>query len=200
MKNSTAAANPVPNPLSPKPNNADENSEEEQSQKRGRARGMNAQEKLVLIRECCEHVAEFKPGNKGAFWAMICQLLKENTGYDLKEPRNTVLRWVAKRVDELVEEEMGSGTQVDQDDFKVAVEQFNDRLKTVKKELDKQVKTKQAQTAELFEAARVQSAMVFGLDDELIPGVDATADSQHATTSGKSSIALNQVACATANK
>lgn len=131
---------------------------------------------------------------------MICQLLKENTGYDLKEPRNTVLRWVAKRVDELVEEEMGSGTQVDQDDFKVAVEQFNDRLKTVKKELDKQVKTKQAQTAELFEAARVQSAMVFGLDDELIPGVDATADSQHATTSGKSSIALNQVACATANK
>lgn len=111
-----------------------------------------------------------------------------------------MLRWVAKRVDELVEEEMGSGTQVDQDDFKVAVEQFNDRVKTVKKELDKQVKTKQAQTAELFEAARVQSAMVFGLDDEPIPGVDATADSPHATTSGKSSIALNQVACAAANK
>lgn len=49
MKNSTAAANPVPNPLSPKPNNPDENSEEEQSQKRGRARGMKLKRSWFLF-------------------------------------------------------------------------------------------------------------------------------------------------------
>ena len=99
--------------------------------KKGRGRGMNAQEKLILIREYCEHAAEFKPRNKKQFWAMIRDLLKEQTGYDLKEPRNTMLRWVADIRDELVSEEMGSGTQVDQDDFKIAVEQFAQRIKAV---------------------------------------------------------------------
>lgn len=53
---------------------------------------------------------------------MIRDLLKEQTGYDLKEPRNTVLCWVANIENELVSEEMGFGTQVDQNDFKTAVE------------------------------------------------------------------------------
>ena len=104
---------------------------DERHKKRGRGWGMNAQEKLVLIRECCEYAAEFKLRNKKQFWAMIRDLLKEQTGYDLKEPRNTMLRWVADIRDELVSEEMGSGTQVDQDDFKIAVEQFAQRIKAV---------------------------------------------------------------------
>lgn len=83
---------------------------------------MTPQEKLYLIRECCEHAEEYKPRNKLAFWEMIRRLLREKTGYDFMELRNTVTRWVKARIDELVEEEMGSGTQVEQDDFKVAVE------------------------------------------------------------------------------
>ena len=173
---------------------------DERPKKRGRGRGMNAQEKLVLIRECCEHAAEFKPRNKKQFWAMIRDLLKEQTGYDLKEPRNTVLRWVADIGDELVSEEMGSGTQVDQDDFKTAVEQFAQRIKAVDQELETQVKSQQAKAAELFESARAQSAMVFGLDDEPIPGVDAPSNSSTAAPRSSSSIALNPLARATANK
>ncbi len=71
---------------------------------------MTPQEKLFLIRECCAHSDEYKPRNKLAFWETIRKLLKEHTGYDLVEPRLTVTRWVKARIDELVEEEMGSGT------------------------------------------------------------------------------------------
>lgn len=174
-----------------------ENEMEDMPKKKTRARGMNAQEKLVLIRECCEHASEYRLNNKMAFWMMIRDLLKARTGYLLKEPRNTVLRWVADRGDELVQEEMGSGTQVDQDDFKAAVEQFAGRIKAVQDELDEQVKSSKAKSAELYESARIQSAMVFGLDDELIPGVDAPSNS--ATHAGPS-IALNSLARVAANK
>lgn len=157
---------------------------------------MNAQEKLALIRECCEHAGEYRLNNKMAFLMMIRDLLKNRTGYLLKEPRNTVLRWVADRGDELVQEEMGPGTQVDQDNFKVAVEQFAGRVKAVQDELDEQVKTSKAKSSELYETARLQSAMVFGLDDEPIPGVDAPSSASQ----GGSSIALNPLARVAANK
>ena len=65
--------------------------EGEKRRKKSRARGMNAQEKLALIRECYEHAKEYRLNNKMAFWMMICDLLKNRTGYLLKEPRNTVL-------------------------------------------------------------------------------------------------------------
>ncbi len=117
------------------------------SRKKGRNRAINAQEKLVSIRECCEHVDEYKNGNKTVFWAMISKLLTNRTGYDLLEPRNTVLRWVQQLTDELVSEEMGSGTQVEQDDFKAAVEKFRGRIEIVKNELSTAMKNKQAQAA-----------------------------------------------------
>lgn len=41
---------------------------------------------------------------------MIPKILKDQTGYNLKEPRNTVLRWVSDHEEELVLEEMESGT------------------------------------------------------------------------------------------
>lgn len=97
---------------------------------------------------------------------------------------------------------MGSGTQVDQDDFKAAVEQFAERIKAVDEELESQVKSSQAKAAELFESARLQSAMVFGLDDEPIPGVDAPSNASSATAARTSStsIALNPLARSTAHK
>lgn len=152
---------------------------------------MNPQEKLVLIRESCEHANEYKPRNKTAFWDMIRALLKEQTVYDLQEPRVTVTRWVKARIDELVEEEMGSGTQVEQDDFKAAVEQFASRMNSVQKNLDSAVKDKQAQAAELFEAAKLQSGMVYGLDDEPIAGVELGAGLGPSNRTISSSIALN---------
>lgn len=86
---------------------------------------------------------------------MICNLLKNRTRYLLKKPRNRVLRWVADRGDELVQKEMGSSTQVDQDDFKAAVEQFAGRVKAVQDELDEQVKTSKAKSSELYETAHL---------------------------------------------
>ena len=55
---------------------------------------------------------------------MIRKFLKDKTGYDLQGPRVTVTRWVKARIDELVEKEIGSKTQLEQDDFKEAVEKF----------------------------------------------------------------------------
>ncbi len=71
---------------------------------------MNAQEKLCLIHECCEHVDEYKNGNKTALWSMISKLLKDRTGYNLLEPPNIVLWWVQAFTNELVSGEMGLGT------------------------------------------------------------------------------------------
>lgn len=45
--------------------------------KRSWERDINVQEKLVLIWECCEHVAEFKPRNKKQILVRIEDLLKE---------------------------------------------------------------------------------------------------------------------------
>lgn len=92
--------------------------------------------------------------------------------------------------DELVQEEMGSGTQVEQDDFKVAVEQFGARLDAVQKELANAIKSKETQAAELFEVAWLQKTMVFELDDEPILGIDFKVSglSMHARGT---SIALN---------
>ena len=120
--------------------------------------------------------------------------MKQRTGsLQPKEPRNTVLGWVADRGNELVEEEIGSGTRIDQDDFKAAVDQFSKRLKMVEKELDTQVKSQKEHAAELYEAARLQSAMAFGLDNKPILGVDAPSNSSGIRTAS-SSISLNPVA------
>lgn len=45
-------------------------------------------------------------------------------GYNLKKPRVTVTQWIKAHIDKLVEEEMGFGTQVEQNNFKEAVEKF----------------------------------------------------------------------------
>lgn len=101
------------------------------SRRRHRNRNMTPQEKLVLIRKCCEHADKDRSNNKGKFWIMIRQLLKERTGYDLVDPRQTVLKWVDAILDELVEEEMGSGTEIKKSNFKATVEQLAERCQIV---------------------------------------------------------------------
>ncbi len=133
---------------------------------------------------------------------MIRGILKEQASYNLKETRNTVLRLVADRGEDLVSEEMGSGTQVDQGDFKAAVKQFAESIKVIDEELESQVKLSQAKAAELFESACFQIARVFELDDEPISGVNALSNSSSATAARASSvsIALNPQARSTAHK
>lgn len=163
---------------------------------------MNAQENLCLICEYCEYSSEYKPWNKLVFWKMIRKILRDQTNYDLKEPRNTVFCRVADWREELVLEKMGFGIQVDQNDFKTVVKQFAGQIKEVNEELEFQVKFSQAKAIELFESACLQSAMVFGLDDESISRVEALSNTPSATEiyAFSVSIALNPLACSTANK
>ena len=55
-------------------------------------------------------------------------------------------------------------------------------------EVDSAVKDKQTQIAKLFEAAKLQSAMIFGLDDKPIAGIESTPGM---ITGSGLSIALN---------
>lgn len=90
---------------------------------------MTPHEKLVLIRQCCEHSDKYFPGNKSNFWLMIRKLLRERTDYDLVDPRQTITRWVETSIDKLVENEMRSSTQIERNAFTVAVEQYASRGK-----------------------------------------------------------------------
>lgn len=95
----------------------------------------------------------------------------------------------------MVEEEMGSGTEVEQNDFKAAVEQFSKRYQEVAAELDNADQIRQERAAENLEAANLEASLVFDLDDEPIPGVDTSATtsanlSTNNTRSGTPSITL----------
>lgn len=160
----------------------------EQPRKKPRTRNMNKYEKIRLIRECCEHAEGYRPGNKTKFWAMISTLLKQHTGYELVNPGQTVTRWVKTQINELVEEEMGSGTEVERDDFKTAVEQFAERMQIVAQEIEDSVKSRQQRAAENLEAARLENSLIFEID-EPIPGVDTPVASS-STQSTSRSIAL----------
>lgn len=68
---------------------------------------------------------------------MIKKLFWEKIGYDLIEPRNTVMRWVKACINKLIEEKMVSGAYVEQNNFKEEVEPFMEQIKTVQKDFDK---------------------------------------------------------------
>lgn len=107
------------------------------------------------------------------------------------DPKSTVTRWVSTRLDELIEEEMGSGTEVERNDFKASVETFLGRMKVVKEEVNESVKSARQKSAEIYGAARVESALVFDIDDEPIPGVDTPASPSIGSSSRGASIVLS---------
>lgn len=132
---------------------------------------MKAQEKLVLIRERCEHAEEYRAGNKTQFWAMISDLMKQQTSYEFLNSQQMVTRWVRAELDGLVDEEMGSATKAERNDSKTAVEPEN------------------------LEVARLQNSLIFQIDDDKpISSLDASRSSAATRTdrSGRptSSIAL----------
>lgn len=71
------------------------------------------------------------------------------------ESRNTVSWWVKARIHRLVEEKIGSATQVEQDDFKTIVKHFVREIETVHKDLDEQIKDKRANAVKMFEVTRL---------------------------------------------
>lgn len=71
---------------------------------------------------------------------------------------------------------MGSNTQVEQDNFKLTVKQSAISINEMQNELDLAIKDKQTQAIELFKATKLQSTMVFGLDDKQIAGIKLTSD------------------------
>lgn len=103
--------------------------------KKGRNRNLNASEKLVLVQECCKHAEMYQPGNKTKFWAMIKQILKDKTGYDLAFPGQTVKHWVEALLSEQVDDETWTGTQMEKHDFRAALARFADHWSKVEQEI-----------------------------------------------------------------
>lgn len=68
--------------------------------------------------------------------------------------------------------------------------------------MESQIKSSQAKVAELFESVHLQSTIVFGLNDELIPGVDSPSNTSSAAgiCASLAFISLNPLARLTANK
>ena len=108
-KKTRASTDAIRTFLSPTNNHQVDNSEEKTAE-RGCKKSMKVPKKLILISGCYKHSTEFKPGSQRAFWAIICQFVKELTSYNLKKLRNTVFCLKAICVNKLVEEEMESAT------------------------------------------------------------------------------------------
>ena len=68
---------------------------------------------------------------------------------------------VPSKKSRVVVEEMGSGTEVERDDFKTAVETFFSRMQTVAQEIDDPLKNRQQQATKNLEAARLETSLIF---------------------------------------
>lgn len=161
---------------------AEDSEEDSRNNNRRGKRNMKPQEKLFLIKQCVEHKMEYKPNNKGIFWQMMKDLLKEGTGYIFADPRKTVTRWVEARIEEVLDEELGSGNEELRGDFKAAVEDFTERVHEVAEDVQEQAKDKYLKAQEAYETGRLENSMVFAVDDEPIPGFDAPVSSTRGST------------------
>lgn len=87
---------------------------------------------------------------------------------------------------------MGSGTEVKRNEFKASVKTFFGRIKAVKEEVNRSVESARQKAAEIYEATRVESALVFNINDEPIPGVDTPASPAIGSSSQGASITLSR--------
>lgn len=86
---------------------------------------------------------------------------------------------------------MRSDTKIEQNNFKGVIEKFAECMEFVTLEIDNSVKTCQQKVAEILEAAWIENALIFQIDDELIPGVDTPPTNKNCSSISESSIALN---------
>ncbi len=132
---------------------------------------------------------------------MIQKLFKEQTRYHLLKPKNTIIHEMKMRIDLWLNEEIGSEISMDQNDLKSAIKLFANQMKIVQKEFDSDIKDKQTKPAGLFEATKLQSAINFSLDDELIANIGSRLNSVSIFNPNRSLIALNSTCkiCRTTN-
>lgn len=62
--------------------------------------------------------------------------MKKCTGYNLINPCQTIVKWVGVQIKELIKKKMGSDTKIEQNDFKVAMEQFTKHYQKITAELN----------------------------------------------------------------
>lgn len=129
-------------------------------------RNMNVQEKLVLARQCAAHQDEFRARATKGFWTMISRALKQETGYDLKEPRLAVGGWMDKRKQEQLDSEMGSGNEEQLGDFKAALDAFAERYYAVQAELTNNKEKAEKEFEDALVAARHREGLLFQTRDE----------------------------------
>lgn len=83
-----------------------------------------------------------------------------------------VTQWVKAQIDELVEEQMRSSTEVTKNDFKAVIEQFAQYMKTITQDLEDLVKNWQQKVAENLETTKLENAMIIKINDGPISEVD----------------------------
>ena len=75
------------------------------------------------------------------------------------------------QIDELVKKKMGSGTKIEKNYFKMAVETFIEQMKNIAQEIEDAIQSQKIKTAKSFSTAYLENSLVFQLDDELIPDI-----------------------------
>lgn len=73
-------------------------------------------------------------------------------------------------IDELVDEEMRSGTEIERNDFKIVIETFTEQMKIVAQEIEDSVHFQKTKATESLAAICLENSLDFQLDDKLIPG------------------------------
>ena len=122
---------------------------------------MNKHEKLILIRECCEHAQEYRALNKTKFWAIISDILKQQTGYHLVNLQQTVNNWLKAQIDELIEKEIGFGKKVERNDFKTAMKIFAEQMKIVAEEIEDVVQSQKTKATKSLGTTYLKNSLVF---------------------------------------
>lgn len=84
---------------------------------------------------------------------------------------------------------------MERNNFKTVVEQFANRIKTVSQDIEDSVRSRKQKAVGSLTAARLESSLVFQIDDELILGVDTPSGSTSSIALGPRSNKQKQRYC-----
>lgn len=76
------------------------------------------------------------------------------------------------QIDELVKKEIGSGTEVEKNHFKMTVETFVEQMRIIAQEIENFIQSQKAKTAKSLTATRLENSLIFELDNERIISID----------------------------
>lgn len=122
---------------------------------------------------------------------MIQDILWNVTTYNLADSKSIVIRWINIRLDELIQEEISFGIEVECNNFKIFIEIFFGQIKAIKEQVNEFVKLAKQKVAKIYKAAYMKNVLVFEIDDEPIPKVDTPAFPDIRSGIWGASIALN---------